>query len=114
MMLRGKKNTTSRLRHKLLLQQEVRLSDGVGGYAKSWQNIAELWAEIKPVSGNEQLFAGQVQSTASHKVLLRYRSGITVGMRFVFDGRTFNIRSVFNVDERRDTLELLVQEGVAT
>ncbi len=114
MMFRGKKNTTSRLRHKLALQQEVRISDGVGGYAKSWHTLVEVWAEIKPLTGSEQLVAGQLQGASNYKIALRYRSDITAGMRFLFDGRVFNIRSVLNIDEKRDMLDVLAQEGVAT
>ena len=116
-------NTVSRLRHRLMLQQEVQTPDGAGGYTRSWQDIAALWAEIIPLtgsgssacgSGKEAFFAGQIQSEISHRILLRYRSGITPAMRLVFESRAFNIRSVAETDEKRDTLQLLVQEGVAT
>jgi SPP1 family predicted phage head-tail adaptor len=120
----GKKTTCSRLRHRLTLQQEVQIPDGAGGSSKSWQDVADLWAEIIPIvgadsqlnksSGKELLFAGQMQSEISHRILLRYRDGVTAAMRLVFETRVFNIRYVANVEERRDTMELLVQEGVAT
>ena len=84
----------------------------------------DLWAEIIPIttsgagnrrsSGKEILMAGQVQSEISHKILLRYQDGITPAMRLLYESRVFNIRYVANSGERRNTLELLVQEGVAT
>ena len=113
-MIGRSKATCSRLRHKLCLQQEMLTTDGVGGYIKTWQNVADVWAELKPVLGSERLFAGQLQSAVTHKILIRYRAGISAGMRFVFDGRNFNIRAVFNADEKHDTLEILAEEGVAT
>lgn len=119
-----KRNTCSRLRHKLTLQQEAATPDGSGGYVKTWQNIADLWAELIPITnassklsnsaGKETLAAGQVQSELSHKLLLRYRSDITAAMRLVFEERIFNIRFVANVNEEDRVLELLVQEGIAT
>jgi len=116
------KNTASRLRHLLTLQQEVQTPDGAGGYARSWQDVADLWGEIIPLtgsgssakgSGKETLFAGQLQAQISHRILLRYRPGITAAMRLVYGDRTFNIRMVADTQEKKDTLELLVQEGVA-
>jgi len=117
------KTTSSRLRHRLTLQQEIQTPDGAGGSSKSWQDVTDLWAEIIPVvssgkssrgSSTEQLFAGQVQSEINHRILLRYRDGVTASMRLVFEGRIFNIRYVANTEERRNTLEILAQEGVAT
>jgi len=117
------KNTVSRLRHRLTLQEEVQTPDGAGGYSRSWQDVAHVWAEIIPLvgsgssakgSGKEALFAGQLQASISHRILLRYRPGITAAMRLVFENRLFNIHSVANVDERREKLELLVQEGAGT
>ena len=119
-----KKNTSSRLRHRLTLQAETQVADGAGGYGKGWQNIADVWAEIIPITGvnakitsaagKEMLFAGQIQPEISHKILLRYRGDITPAMRLLFENRAFNIRHVANVEEKGETLELLVQEGVGT
>jgi SPP1 family predicted phage head-tail adaptor len=105
---------SSRLKHRLSLQQEVLSSDGMGGYVKTWEVLAELWAEIRPLGGLEVFFSGQLNARATHKIRLRYRSGVTSAMRLVFGERVFNIRSVHNIDEKNDMLELLVEEGVAT
>ena len=112
MMGRGKA-TSSRLRQRLTLQQEVQTPDSAGGYTRSWQDVASLWAEIVPVSGREAWFAGQLQSEVTHKILLRYRSGVSAGMRLLFESRVFAIRYVMNVREENELLELLAQEGVA-
>ena len=114
----GKKNTSTTLRHRLTLQQEVKTPDGAGGYTRSWQNVADLWAEISPIStrviyGSEKLFAGQMQASLSHKVTIRYRSGLSTAMRLLFDNRAFNIRAISNASEGKDVIELLVEEGVA-
>jgi len=123
-MIGTKKNTSSRLRHRLTLQSEIQVADGAGGYSKTWQNAADLWAEIIPITsmssklasaaGKEVPFAGQIQAEISHRVLLRYRDNVTPAMRFLFENRAFNIRHVANIDERDEVLELLVQEGVAS
>ncbi len=117
-MIGNSKNTTTRLRHRLTLQQEIQTADGAGGYTRTWQDIADLWAEINPANakslyGRERLYAGQLQSEISHKVTIRYRSGITTAMRLLFGNRAFNIRAISNIQESNETIELLVEEGVA-
>ena len=52
-----------------------------------------------------------MQSAVTHKIVVRYRSGVNASMRFSFDGRIFNIRAVIDVDEKRDTMAILVEEG---
>lgn len=113
------KNTASRLRHLLTLQQEVKVADGAGGYTRSWQNIADIWAEISQLSsrviyGEEKLFAGHIQASVSHKITIRYRNGLSTAMRLLFENRVFNIRAVSFAKENDELVELLVEEGVAT
>jgi len=94
-----------------MLQAEVRVPDGIGGYTRSWQDVVELWAEIKPISGNEKLFGNKIQPEVTSKLILRYRNDVTSGMRFLLGDRVFNIRYVINVGENNELLELLVDEG---
>jgi SPP1 family predicted phage head-tail adaptor len=108
------RNTSSRLRQRLTLQQEVQTPDTAGGYTRGWQDVADLWAEIIPITGREKLFADQLQSQISHKIVLRYRAGVSAGQRLMFETRAFNIRYVFNIGEDNEMLELLAEEGVAT
>lgn len=115
-MIGRSKATTSRLRHKLALQQEIRSSDNVGGYSRVWETLCEVWAEILPLTssahviGHEYHAAGQLQSRVSHRIVMRYRAGITPGMRFMFEKRIFAIRALMNVNECKDTLEIAVEE----
>lgn len=109
----GRKNHASRLRQRLTLQEEVRTPDNAGGYVRSWKDVATLWAEIIPVSGRERFFAGKIESPATHRILMRYRSDITPAHRLVFEKRAFNIRHVANVGEENAMLEIMAEEGVA-
>jgi SPP1 family predicted phage head-tail adaptor len=110
----AKTTTSSRLRHRLTLQAEVMTPDGAGGYVRTWNDVANIWAEIIPFSGRERFFSGKIQAETTHRILLRYRSDITAAHRLMFENRIFNIRAIMNAREQRDVLELLVEEGVAT
>lgn len=117
------KHLCSRLKHRLVLQQEEPVFDDAGGFTRSWTDVATLWAEIVPItggdsrsntiSGKEIFVAGQVQAQVSHRIFLRWRDGVVPAMRLALEDRIFNIRYVAAVREGREMLELLVQEGVA-
>ncbi len=119
----GTKNTCSRLKHRLSLQEEVTADDDAGGFTRSWVEVAVLWGEMEPItsgdsrlntSAGKEIFAsGQVQAVISHRIFIRWREGVTPAMRLVFENRAFNIRYVAALHEQRELMELQVQEGVA-
>ena len=100
------------LRHRVTIQQLTRVEDEGGGYAEVWTEVATVWAAIKPLRGNERYEAQQIQSTLTHKVIMRYRAGIKPQMRILYGNRVFEIEAVIDVDERHKWLELLCSEVV--
>jgi SPP1 family predicted phage head-tail adaptor len=102
------------LRHRVTLQQPAETPDGGGGFTLAWTDVATVWAAIEPLKGAERLHAQQLQSPVTHRVTMRYRSGVTPTMRLLFEARTLNIRAVIDPQERNRTLELLCEEGVGT
>jgi SPP1 family predicted phage head-tail adaptor len=104
-----KRTITSRLRQKLTLQSEVRTADTAGGYVRAWEDVADVWAEITPISSREKLIAMQIESEITHRMTIRARTGVEASQRLNGDGRIFYIRSVTPV-ERNSVLELLVEE----
>lgn len=106
--------TIGSLRRRVTLQAETHVSDEAGGYAVGWSDVATVWAEITPLSGQERYAARRLQAQATHRARLRFREGVTAAMRLAYGGRVFNIRSVLNRSEAGRWLELLAEEGVAT
>lgn len=104
-----------RLRHRISLQTAHDVHDDAGGVTRSWEEVGMLWAEILPVSSGrgERVFAEQLTAGITHRITIRYRSGVTAAQRIVYQGRSFNIRSVVNVGEAGVILEIQAEEGVA-
>lgn len=98
------------LRYRMELQQPVRTSDGGGGASVSWETIAEIWAAVLPISGEERLTADAVSGRLTHEVWIRHRAGVTPSMRFHLDGRILEIRAVIAVDGRRRRFKCLCLE----
>ncbi len=105
-----------RLRHVIALQEVANAVDAGGGHGRTWTTTKEVWAEIKPLSGREQLHAMQLEDAITHRITIRYDSGTipTTKWRVLFGTRTFYIRSVLNIDERSKFLVMLADEGVGT
>lgn len=71
--------------------------------------FATVWASVDGVSAREYLLSGQQQVDISHRVKMRYLPGLSQGMRVLWRGRTLEIISVLE-RENRTYHELICQE----
>jgi len=102
-----------KLRHRITIQEQNLTPDGAGGFVRSWDDVATVWAEVEPFSGREQVQAEQLAGVVIYRIRMRYRSGVTAAHRLQFGARIFNIRRIITPREIPSLLELLVEEGVA-
>lgn len=116
MIFRKKHNPASTLKHQLVLQQRSTSADGVGGFTRSWSDVATLWAEIVPISGSEKFAYEQQTSRQRYRIKLRYRSDITPGMRLfeTASSRVFDIKSVINTHEQDKIIEIVADVAFPT
>lgn len=84
-----------------------------GALAPTSARPSTVWAAIEPLSGQQYFAAKQTMSEVTHRVTMRYLSGVLSTMRLSFSGRYFSIVSVINLDERNRYLVLMVTEAVA-
>jgi len=98
------------LRHRLILERPLHDDDGGGGESGNWQEVATLWAAIRPLRGGENYIAGQTDSRISHEIILRWREGLAPEMRLRQGSRIFEILAVINVDEKNAWARLLCEE----
>jgi SPP1 family predicted phage head-tail adaptor len=68
-----------------------------------------VWASVEGVTARELLLAGQQQTEISHRVRMRYLPGLTGQMRLLWRGRTLEIMSILEHDNR-SVHELICQE----
>ncbi len=88
------------LRHRLAIQAPTRTPDGYGQAVLSWSTVASRWASVEPLSGRELSQAAQVQADCTHRVRLRWYSGLTPDMRFVLStGEVFQITEALDNEE---------------
>lgn len=98
------------LRHRLVIEQPMRVPDGGGGATITWTALATVWGAIEPLRGGESVEAEALASRVSHRIRIRHRAGLSSDMRFRDGGRIFSIRSLNDPDGRRRWLDCLCDE----
>lgn len=98
------------MRRLMTLERNMRTGDGGGGATESWISVAQIWAAIEALSGDEGHAEHRVSGRVSHEITLRYRSDVEPEMRLTLDGRVFHLLAVFDKDGRRRWLTCLAEE----
>lgn len=98
------------LRAELALQACTTAPDGLGGHAESWTETATVFARIEPVSATSVFGPDQTIETVTHRVTIRWRTGVASGMRFVRQDRIFDIVTVHDPDDSGRYLVCRVRE----
>ncbi len=100
-------------RYRVVFQRAVISKDDFGEPDKSWSDLCTCWALIQPMKGAERFSANQAQADVDHRIVTRNSSELkSLGPddRAVWNGHTYDIRSVIWRDHRRSELEILARE----
>jgi SPP1 family predicted phage head-tail adaptor len=97
-------------RLRLTIEAPVDTPDDIGGVTRTYAVTGAVWASLTALNGDEQWLAGRVEQALSHRLELRWRTGINAGCRFIRPGRTFDIKAVIDPDGSRRRLVCLVEE----
>ena len=82
------------LDRRLVLQAPVETADGAGGVVRSHEAAATLWASVEPVAARGEVAAGHSGATVTHRIVLRFRDGITTRHRLRDGARVFRIVAI--------------------
>jgi SPP1 family predicted phage head-tail adaptor len=102
----------SDLNHRLTLQELTRVGDSGGGFTETWHNVTMhpiIYAEVTAISGAEQLRFHQMETTATHRIVLRYRGDLIPRMRLIRGDTAYNIMTVGDKNGDGRFLEVLAQ-----
>jgi len=97
------------MRERFVLEQPVRAADGGGGASVTWETVTELWAHVRPITGDERLRHDHLSGRVTHQVWIRYRAGVSPAMRLRQGSRIYEIVAILEA-ERRARLECLCEE----
>ncbi|MCC3244683.1 phage head closure protein [Methylocystis sp. WRRC1] len=98
------------LRQRVTIESVMDTFDDVGGFARSFTPLAQVWARIEATGARDQFVEQRAEQSTTHVVTIRWRDDVKSQMRFAFRGRKLLIRSVLDHDERRRFLACECEE----
>lgn len=101
---------TGLMRRLITLRTVTLVPDGGGGSTETNVDVSDIPARVEPLEGTEQLDAMRVGMQRPHRFTIRYVTGMTGAKRIIYDGRTFDIKSVVDPEEKHRELQILTEE----
>jgi len=101
-----------RLDRRIIIEQNVPVTDAIGGETDNWSVFATVWANKKEIQSSQQgenFGADQIFSKVQTKFTIRYLIGVTNLMRIIFNSATFGIIFIKELG-RSEGLEIIAQE----
>lgn len=98
------------LRHVIKIEERTITQGDYGEPIKNWQEFATVRADIQTLRGKEFLEGIAAQAEVTHKIRVRYITGIKPNMRIKHCGRTFTLLYQINVNERNREVHLYCKE----
>lgn len=108
------KFSAAALKRRIVIEKLTLTPNSTGGQVSSWSTFATVWASIEPKTTDERFFAQRIEPLTTHYVRMRYLAGVLASMRIVYSGRVFQIKSVINVNEESQFLEIKASETTGT
>jgi len=84
-----------KLRHQIRIDQPALAQDAnTGEMVPGWTKVADVMADIQPLSVRDMIAAKAVQSEVTARIVIRHRSDITAQMRVVYRSQIYRIEGV--------------------
>ena len=66
------------LKHRIIFEQNQKVSDGQGGFDSNWVELDKLWAKAVEQSPRERFYRGEDQHTQSFTFTIRQNQAIVI------------------------------------
>ncbi|WP_425399658.1 phage head closure protein [Aeoliella sp.] len=102
-----------KLRHKIDIAYRTASTGSRGGPTSTdWEDLyTNVPAHIEQLSGTELEQARQLVPESTHKFVIRYHGGVSLGDRILFSGAFYYIDSINNVEERNFWQEIVATKS---
>lgn len=106
--------TASKLRHWVTIQAPAHTADTNAGQISAWTDLITCPAEVIPTGGNKTLEGTIAIGTQGYRIRLRYRTGVDVTCRILWQGQPLAITSITDADGTERELVAICMGGVPT
>lgn len=98
------------MRRRITIRTNARTPDGMGGYTETPTDVPDIPARVVPLEGRELLQAMQTGMDRPHRFEIRFREGMNGAALVIYDARTFDIKSIQDLEEKHRELHLMTNE----
>jgi SPP1 family predicted phage head-tail adaptor len=95
------------LNSRVAIKRLTQVQDETGQMIDDWVTLAEVWANIRHLSGLEAVRQGLSESEVNASIRIRYRSDIDAGMAVVWGGTTYDVRAMLPSAESKEFTDLI-------
>ena len=99
-----------KLNKRITLLRPYETEDDIGNTQIDWKDHVTVWATVKPYKASEYNFMGKLKPEVTHRFYVRYRDDLTPDMRIKYNGRTYEISGILDMEEQHRLLEIQAQE----
>lgn len=101
-----------RMRERVTIKSQTESRSPSGEVTLNWDTtVATVWASVDGLSSRDILQAQQADVIATHRIFIRYRSDVTYEYRLSWRGKTLEVASIAD-RENRTMIEILAREKV--
>lgn len=101
-----------KLQHRVVIEQATTTKSATGAPVVTWAEYKQVWAEARPMSGDEVLRSVAEVAQGTTIFSIRYRRAVNPKMRLLWQDRVFDIQQVIDVGGRGREMELLGTEVI--
>lgn len=82
------------MQRRIRIERKVATRDELGGEEYSFSLRAEVYAQVRYLTGRESLLANEMTATEQYEFIIRYRRDIEMTDRIVWKGQNYDIQSL--------------------
>ena len=83
-----------RLDTRVTLQRRTTGQDDWGQPTEGWEDVAQVWANVRHLNGVESIKAGADVSVVRASIRIRWREGVDAGQRVLIGSAIYQIQAV--------------------
>lgn len=100
-------------RERITFQQKAVTRNGIGEEVVTWTDVCTVWAEARPLRGQEFYAANQTQQTVDIRFFIRARADLTNDMRLLWKTQPYDITGLIpGTGPYFGELEIMATNGV--
>lgn len=99
-----------KLNKRIKFKKLMDVTDDLGQSTKKLADYKTVWGSLYPVRGVELYEIQKIQSKITHKCYVRYLDGIDSNCFIEYQGKSYSVESVLDVDLEHKMLEIMCSE----